>query len=228
MNKKITITNTRNYDFYPPTPASKAIPDWYKEMLEYKDGIKEASDNGTSSTIKKCMPVYDAMTAGYILYTQVDIHVKQVDGFPYYNWPSENAIEFHDEMQADKHPVANGGPFPKWINPYIIKTEPGYSCLFLPPMHHPNKLFTIFPGVVDTDSYTSNVHFPFTLNDPKFKGIIPAGTPMVQVIPFKRDSFKLEFGGEKEIKESFLVYNKIRSKYFNKYKTMFWHRKEYK
>lgn len=228
MSKKIIITNTRSYDFYPPTPALKAIPNWYKEMLEYRDGIKEVYDNGTSATIKKCIPVFDSMTAGYILYTQTDVYVKEVEGFPYYNWASESAIEFHDAIQANKHPVANGNPFPKWISPYGIKTEPGYSCLFLPPMHNPNKWFTVLPGIVDTDSYTNNIHFPFTLNDSKFTGTIPAGTPMVQVIPFKRDLFKLEFGGEKELKENFLVQSKILSKYFNKYKTMFWHRKEYK
>jgi hypothetical protein len=228
MSKKIILTNNRNYDFYPPTPASKNIPDWYKEMLEYREGIKEAHNDGTSATIKKCMPVFDAMTAGYILYTQADVYVKQDGNFPYYSWSSEGAIQFHDAIQADKHPVATGNPFPKWISPYGIKTEPGYSCLFLPPMHNPNKWFTVLPGIVDTDSYTQIVHFPFTLNDPKFEGLIPAGTPMVQVIPFKRDSFELKLGGKKELEEMKLVQSKLVSKFFNRYKTMFWHRKEYK
>jgi hypothetical protein len=31
----------------------------------------------TPHTIKKCIPVFDAITAGYILYTQVDIQVSQ-------------------------------------------------------------------------------------------------------------------------------------------------------
>jgi len=228
MSKKIIITNTRDYDFYPPTPASKNIPQWYKEMLEYENNKKGVIDVSGTSTIKKCLPIWDAMTAGYILYTQTDVWITQVDGHPYYNWSSEGAIKFHSLSQADKHPVSNGNPYPKWISPYGIKTESGYSCLFLPPMHNPNKWFTVFPGVVDTDSYTNNVHFPFTLNDSKFEGLIPAGTPMVQVIPFKRESFKLSFGGKKELKEMELVQKQLISKYFNRYKNMFWHRKEYK
>jgi hypothetical protein len=228
MIKKIVITNNRDYDFYPPTPASKNIPNWYKEMLEYADNKKEATGETGSSTIKKCLPIWDAMTAGYILYTQTDIWVKQVDGSPYYSWSSENAIGFHSLNQADKHPVSNGNPFPKWMSPYSVKTELGYSCLFLPPLHNSNKWFTVFPGIVDTDGYINNVHFPFTLNNVKYEGLIPAGTPMVQIIPFKRDSFKLEFGGEKELKDAYLVEKKLFTKYFNRYKIMFWHKKEYK
>ncbi len=228
MNKKIIITNTRDYDFYPPKPAIKNIPDWYKEMAEYKEDKKNVIGNEVTSTIKKCMPVFDAMTAGYILFTQTDVWVNENNGFPYYNWSSGDGIQFHDPAQADKHPVANGNPFPKWINPYGIKTEPGYSCLFLSPMHQDNSIFRIFPGIVDTDTYSNLVHFPFVLNDPKFQGLIPAGTPMVQVIPFKRDSFKMQNGNEKEVKSMKLIQNKLQSKYFNRYKSMFWHRKEYK
>jgi hypothetical protein len=228
MSKKIIITNTREYDFFPPTPAIKCIPDWYKKMDEYKNNKKEINDQGGNSTIKKCIPVWDALTAGYIFYTQVDVYVKEINESPYYTWANEGVIDFHDPIQADKHPTANGNPFPKWISPYGIKTEPGYSCLFIQPMHRENKFFTIMPGIVDTDVYTNNVHFPFTLNDVKFEGLIPAGTPMVQIIPFKRDSFELKFGGAKELKDMRLVQGRLLSKYFNRYKTMFWHRKEYK
>lgn len=227
MSKKIIITNTREYDFYPPKTAIKDIPEWYKDMAEYKEGKKDIVGATTNATIKKCMPVFDAMTAGYILYTQVDVWVNEANGFPYYSWANGNTIEFHDPAQADKHPVANGSPFPKWINPYGIKTPPGYSCLFLPPMHR-DSIFKIFPGIVDTDTYTNLVHFPFTLNDPKFQGLIPAGTPMVQVIPFKRDSFKMVNGGTDEIKDMQLIQTRLTSKFFNRYKSMFWHRKEYK
>jgi hypothetical protein len=95
MSKKIIITNTRDYDFYPPTPASKNIPQWYKEMLEYENNKKGVIDVSGTSTIKKCLPIWDAMTAGYILYTQTDVWITQVDGHPYYNWSSEGAIKFH-------------------------------------------------------------------------------------------------------------------------------------
>lgn len=228
--KEIIFTNTYGFDFFPPKPAIKNIPEWYKNMEEYLGNKKEIWQDTTTipGTIKKCMPVFDAMTAGYILFTQVDVQVSQKDGAPYFNWASQNAIDFHAQEQALLHPVNNGAPFPKWMNSYTIQTPQGYSSLLVQPMHNDNKIFTILPGIVDTDSYFSPVNFPFVLNDLSWTGIIPAGTPMVQVIPFKRDSWEHKIGGEKEIKDSIRTFNKVKTKFFNSYKYNFWNRKEFK
>jgi hypothetical protein len=58
--------------------------------------------------------------------------------------------------------------------------------------------------------------------------MIPAGTPMVQVIPFKRDTWKMKIGGEKELKENAKIVSRLDTSFFNKYKTYFWSRKEYR
>ena len=228
MSKLIKFTNIRGLNFNPPISAMKSIPEWYKLMDEYIGGKKEAIDTSASATIKKCMPVFDAMTAGYLLFTPVDVYVKQSEDGPYYSWASQDVISFHPIEQADKHPAKNNFPYPKWVNSYGVKTAPGYSTLFIQPMHHPNTIFTILPGVVDTDTYFAPVNFPFVLNDTSFEGLIPAGTPMAQVVPFKRDSFKMEIGNEKDIKDIGNVVAQLATKWFNKYKSMFWHRKEYK
>lgn len=230
MNKEITFTNMLGLDFFPPQPAIKQVPDWYKNISEYwaEEGKKILEPGVTPATIKKCIPVFDAMTAGYILFTQVEVQVRQQDGIPFYNWAAQDAISFHPIEQADLHPKANGFSFPKWVNPYAIKTPPGYSVLFVPPMHNPNNIFTILPGFVDTDTYKAPVNFPFVLDDPKWEGIIPAGTPMAQVIPIKRESWKHKIGSSKEIKEASLISSKLSTLFFNSYKRQFWSRKEYK
>jgi hypothetical protein len=75
-----------------PQPSIKDIPDWYTNTQEYflkgneptieiENGIKSID-----STIKKCVPVYDAMTAGYIIYSFTDIHITQIDEKPHYQW----------------------------------------------------------------------------------------------------------------------------------------------
>lgn len=112
------------------------------------------------------------------------------------------------------------------MNPWAIKTPKGYSVLFVQPFHR-ESVFTILPGIVDTDSYTIPVNFPFVINDSNFEGTIPMGTPIAQVIPFKRDSWKMEFGSEIERNEQVNVTTKIRTKFFDKYKSMFWNKKEY-
>jgi hypothetical protein len=227
--KEITFTNRYGFDFFSPQPATKVLPEWYKKQSEYTAGEKKPTESGsTPSTVKKCMPVFDALTSGYILFTPVDVYVSKKDDMPYYQWSGQDAISFHPLAQADNHPAKNGFAYPKWMNPWAIKTPKGYSTLFIPPMHNPNNMFTVLEGVVDTDTYTDPVNFPFVLKDPSWEGMIPAGTPMVQVIPFKRDAWKMKIGGEKEIKENMKLVGKLQTLFFNRYKTYFWSRKEYK
>lgn len=226
----IWFTNTANIpEEYSPKPASKFIPNWYKNLDSYISGEKKPIGNGTTTaTAKRCMPVFDAITAGYIIVSPADVFVSQRDEQPYFEWSNFGLIQFHPKEQAPEHPNQNGlEAYPKWINHWAIKTPKGYSTLFVQPFHR-ESVFTILPGVVDTDSYISAVNFPFVLNDPKFEGIIPAGTPIAQVIPFKRDSWEMEFGGEKEIIEQSKVTIKLQTKFFDRYKTMFRSSKEYK
>lgn len=228
---KITFTDVIGIpEAYKPVPASQVIPEWYKKLDTYIGKEKQPSGDGkTLATIKKCMPVFDAITSGYILFTYADVWISQQEGQPYYEWPSLGPIQFHPIHQAPTHPNRGGHniSYPKWINPWSIKTEPGYSTMFVQPFHR-ESIFTILPGVVDTDKYTAPVNFPFALNDARYKGIIPAGTPMAQVIPIKRDSWKMEFGSEKELERQNKTALLLRSKFFDSYKTLFRQNKEYK
>jgi hypothetical protein len=229
MSKEIIFTNIYGLDFFPPKPAVKDVPSWYLKTSEYtsEHGRKILNPLATPHTIKKCVPVFDAITAGYILYTQVDVQVSQQDGLPFYNWASQDAISFHPIIQAPLHPAKNEAPYPKWNNSYAITTPPGYSVLFTAPMHR-DSVFTILDGIVDNDTYKSPVNFPFVLNDVKWEGIIPAGTPMAQVIPFKRESWKHKIGSDKERIEQDKINAKLKTLFFNSYKKQFWKSKSYR
>jgi hypothetical protein len=229
MSKIITFTNMSGADEqYFPKPSENILPEWYKKTESYIGKKKKPSGDGnTTGTVKRCMPVFDALTAGYIITSPADVYVSQRDGQPWFEWISMGLISFHPVEQAELHPGKNGYPYPKWNNPWGIKTAPGYSCLFVQPFHRESK-FTILPGMVDTDTYTSPVNFPFVMNDPQWEGLIPAGTPIAQVIPFKRDSFKMELGDQTDIQESQRITNKLRTRFFDSYKNQFWHKKSYK
>lgn len=232
MSNKIIFTKTfQNVsDVYAPKPSSDFLPDWYKKTSSYMDEKKDVTHNskgGQNGTIKKCIPVFDALTAGYTIPTYTDLYIKKgIDGNVLYHTSNDINIESHPIIQAPYHPFMNQQPYPKFINPWGIKTPPGYSCLFIPPVHGGNKYFKIAEGIVDTDTYDATVNFPFVLNDINFEGLIPAGTPMVQVIPIKRDSWKAEFSDNLDsINER---RNILFSRFFDVYKNTFWHKKEYK
>jgi hypothetical protein len=228
-HKNITFTTENLVDsIYHPQPASKMLPDWYKKMPSYLEGGKAPSKGygGTNGTIKKCIPVFDAMTAGYIIVTNTDLHIKSEDGAPYYRWPSGDGVAFHPLEQAKHHPLADGFAFPKWINSWSVETPKGYSSFFLQPMHRESP-FIALAGIIDTDTYTPPGNIIFTLANKNFEGLIPAGTPIVQVIPFKRDSWKMSLGGEENLKKKWRDNALLRSRFHEGYKTFFWTKKEY-
>jgi hypothetical protein len=173
------------------------------------------------------MPVFDAITSGYIITLPADVYVSIKDGQQFFEWSSLGLVAFHPIEQAPEHPARKPHAYPKWMNPWSIKTPKGYSTLFVQPMHR-ESVFTILSGIVDTDMYTAPVNFPFVINDPNFEGMITKGTPIAQVIPFKRDSWIIKIGNEKDIKNQKAVGQQLLTKFFDKYKTMFWSKKEYK
>ena len=225
---KITFSNTSGIDIEKPQPASKFMPDWYKNMESYIGKDRKPNGSGiTNATIKRCMPVFDAITAGYIITSPADVYVSIKESGQYFEWSALGLIEFHPIEQAPEHPDRKPHAYPKWMNPWAIKTPKGYSTLFIQPMHR-ESVFTILPGIVDTDTYTASVNFPMVINDPNFEGLIPKGTPIAQVIPFKRENWQMKIGSEKELKEQHSITQKLQTKFFDRYKSMFWTKKEYR
>ena len=227
-------------DYFPPQPAFKTVPEWYKKTSVYIGDTKtpKLSADGkvsTFSTIKKCMPVFDMISSGYILFTPTDVWVTQekteIETItqPFYTWPAWEVLNFHPIEQAPNLPYNSGHTlkYPKWINNWSIKTSPGCSVMIISPTYR-DSIFTILPGVVDTDKYFNNINFPFVLNDINFEGLIPAGTPMAQVIPFKRESFEMEIGDDQQFIDAFNHRKNILEVFYNGYKSKFRQDKTYK
>ncbi len=87
------------------------------------------------------------------------------------------------------------------------------------------------PGIVDTDTFESEVNFPFVCNGdkyPRLKTTIEQGTPYVQVIPFKRESWKMkiEIQGKKDKISTRLFWPGF--KIIHVYKNKWWNKKSWK
>lgn len=225
---KIIFTNVMGVEIENPQPSSKILPEWYQKTDSYMNQKKATNGKGvTNATIKKCMPVFDAITAGYIITSPADVFVTIKDNEQYFEWSSLDLIGFHPLWQNPLHPDKNEHAYPKWHNPWAIKTPKGYSTLFTQPMHR-DSLFTVLPGIVDTDTYTSPVNIPFVIKDRNFEGLIPKGTPIVQIIPFKRETWEMKLGSKKEFDEHVHKTQLLLTRFFDRYKSMFWSRKDYK
>jgi hypothetical protein len=227
FNIKVTFcaTDKNMLDVWPhPKPASRFIPEEYKKLQRFKDS------NLHSPTVKTCMPFLDSLTAGYIMPFDQDYLVDPVeDDFSVTPANREqDDFGYHNQTQLpEEWKKTTGNNAGKFHNKWLIKTPPGYSCLFVKPMNRLEPRFEIIAGIVDTDTYINTINFPFILHKRDEQFIIKKGEPMVQIIPFRRESYKMWSGFYLEKLHSKTL-NFLSSKWSDKYKTFFWKKKAYK
>jgi hypothetical protein len=224
---KIKFTNafaSVDLSKYQPVPSSQNLPEWYQNTEPYVNKDKDFL------TIKRCIPVLDAMSTGYLILLPCDILVQRNNGIPRLTVHGDSDPRFeplsHQLEQAPNYPNSKIYPFLKWMNPWGIETPSGYSSMFITPTHR-DLPFRILEGVVDTDKFIEPVNFPFLLDD-KFIGIIKAGTPIAQVVPFKRDTFTAVFGDSIDIDLMRSNSNKMLAYKNSGYKKLFWKKKDYR
>ena len=51
---------------------------------------------------------------------------------------------------------------------------------------------SVHPGIVDTDTYAAEIHFPFFATAEDGIYTLEKGAPLVQVIPFRRENMAIE------------------------------------
>lgn len=217
-NKKIKFTSwLPELDIPRPVPASKLVPNWYRKLPGAAEKVE---------TVKKCVPVLDALTSGYMITLPVDVHFNEETKRFWHDSPLDinsdhfaiqtQGVEIGDEFDTQPH---------KWINNWLIQTPKGYSCLFVHPLNRMDLPFRSFTGVVDTDRHPIIINFPFVMKK-NFSGVIPAGTPIIQIIPFKRDKWSSEVIDDKPWKQHPEAHE-VENPPFNWYKRKWWTRKVY-
>jgi len=225
------LCHKEDYGVLPePFPARKLMPDWFK-VLSPKINKENRFKN---STIKRCAPFLDAMNVGWIIPLGADIEFTTNDDASHVNYKWQfyrTMVENHGKVQisTDDEPNPNDPKPPmKFLNYWAIKVPKGYSVLFLPPLNRPDPRFTCIAGLVDCDGYFEFINFPFFFNEPNFVGILPAGTPLVQCIPFKRDALFRDYevrAFTKEEDEELEFTRRQRSIHESHYRDYVWSRK---
>lgn len=176
-----------------PYPARKLIPSWYKSLAPRKENRLERS------TIKRCAPFLDAMTAGWIIPLAADVEFfKREDGghqsgSKFY----KPMVEMHTASQVAGHPSLNNSFAWKWINHWFIKIPKDTKALFVPPLNRSVDLpFECVTGAVDCEYMGHGdmevINFPFFFKQSNYVGTIKQGTPMVQMIIIPRDSLEIK------------------------------------
>ena len=179
----------------PPISSKFVLPEWYKKLhfKNNKNNLWRNPDGTSNLTMKGCIPVFDVLTSGYTITLPCDIYVNNNPEYvSRFMWEvSWDAIGIHDKFQYGNMTIPDGfeeHPY-KWNTKWNIKTPKGYSLLFFHPQYRFDLPFITLSGIVDTDKYDLPLNLPFLIKE-GFEGMIPKGTPIAQIIPIKRDSWK--------------------------------------
>lgn len=186
--KKLPAGNEQDIDWNniaKPYPGKKGMPDWLIEQeAQYDDG---------GITIKKCQPFLDGLTVGYIIPFPDDTIITLEGKYDFsISGPGGRFLSAHGAAQYNKT-WWKDKIVVKFANPWIIKTDSGYSSYIFHPNGHNIKPYYSIPAVVDTDKYYQGISIPFVLNEFRIGAQIEIkkGTPMAQVLPFKRESCEM-------------------------------------
>ncbi len=230
FKKKAILRYESAIEVYPDiiTPAKKHIPKWYKKIPQWENNKIFEMNRGFGTTIKHCMPFLDSLTSGYMIVLPNDLYVKNNNGSPWITW---NIAEYGPNLRenvADLNLVPTGHhalEFTWQIG--VANTVPvGYSMLFTHPLNRHDLPFTTLSGIVDGGFFMyPDGAIPFFIKE-GFEGIIPQGTPIMQLIPFRQEKWK-----HKKTKGLLVKSKKHQSMstalIHSWYKKTFWTRKEY-
>ena len=182
-----------------PVPISRSMPQWYKEADRFaKKPNGEywiGPDKGKIPTWKACPAILDILTTGYSLVTPCDIEFF-LDGAGQIDVKIEDAMykDFatrRTPMPQFRHPEGYYNYHFAWMPDWAVKVPDGYSVLYVAPFNRYDLPIMTVSGIIDNDKVNLPGSFPFFVQK-GWTGVLPAGTPYAQLLPFLREDWKSE------------------------------------
>jgi hypothetical protein len=241
---------TKNSDSV-PSPTQSVIPQWYKDADrfakmpngEYYKAPKDicpfpkegtTDDYGKIPTWKACPAILDAFLTGYVLKTPCDIEFfknsQEIIDVKISDPKYKDFVTKRPPMPMFEHPKGFYQHHFAWYPDWEVSLPEGYSALFMTPINRFDLPFLNTYGIIDSDKVSIPGTFPFFVVEGG-EGLIPAGTPYMQILPFKRENWKQEIHIQQE-KE---IYDKMveNMKFYRQpdggiYKNKVWSKRDYK
>jgi hypothetical protein len=234
-----------------PSPTQSVVPQWYKDadtFVKTQDGeyvkapkevcpfAKEGTidDYGKIPTWKACPAMLDAFLTGYVFRTPCDLtFFKNSQGIIDVKVESEQYRDFctsRPPMAQFEHPQGYYKNHFAWFADWGLELPEGYSAIFMTPMNRFDLPFLNTTGIIDSDKVHLLGSFPFFIIE-GWEGLIPAGTPYLQVLPFKREDWEHEI---RILDSSEMYTNMVNNANFYRqpdggvYKSKIWSRRKYK
>jgi hypothetical protein len=182
----------------PPISAFACIPDWYKQLPRYVNNSDKPIKSLGRKDLKTCVPFRDAMITGYMILLPADIEVcidinGDVDIFhnPQLTFKiveKRGLLTQQNQGFGMPNPIGTVPIMFAWSALYGIGTNKSDSVLVTHPLNRNDLPFITTSGIIDSGYNNKAGNIPFFIKE-GFKGVIPKGTPIAQVIPFKRENW---------------------------------------
>jgi hypothetical protein len=183
-----------------PSPTIKTIPEWYRKADRFainphtNEPWVDPRDGGKVPTWKACPAIFDIMGTGYVYKTPCDIEVSDVNGKIKVKVLNQQMQDFVAERPAMPQFVPPQGYHEDhfaWWSDWAVKVPDGYSVLYTQPFNRFELPFLTTSGIIDNDKVNLPGTMPFFIVK-GYTGVIPAGTPYAQMLPFKRENWSSE------------------------------------
>jgi hypothetical protein len=166
--------------------SAKTLPEWFKTIDKKNGSIRSCSGTLDFLQLGITVPMWTNayFTPNLNLGAQWEVLLDQISyAEPFNNEP----FPFHAVGRCPMTDVRGieRSAFPKLVNPWCFMTAPGWSSIVLPPLFEPSKDWQTVPSIVHTDFY-HNLNLVLNITA-ESAFTIKAGTPMMQIIPFKRN-----------------------------------------
>lgn len=203
MKNKIKFVSNRSWlsleSQSRPGPIIKELPDWYKDADRFAlmpNGEPWIGpDGGKMVTWKACPALYDIMGTGYVYKTPCDIEFfKSESGVVTARVLDPQYVDFihhRSPLPQFEHPLGYQQSHFAWWADWAVELPKGYSAMYIHPVNRFDLPFLTTGGIVDNDKVNLPGTMPFFIHE-GWTGILPAGTPYAQIIPFKREDWVSE------------------------------------
>jgi hypothetical protein len=221
------FTGKEYLDLGAPVPMKNIIPEWYKKAeTRYSD-----EQGNWHAGVKKCMPVLDSLVSGYALTTPFDIFITRSEsGDIQMSWSGPDSLSYFvgerpkELGQTMPRPAGHDPNHMVWSGFWGFKAPRGWSILVTHPLNRFDLPFTTTSGIIDSDKFSASGNLPFFIKE-GFTGMIPAGTPIAQLIPIKRSNWKMII--DKGMRDLEILQGTVVRDPETPYKRTMWQRKDY-
>jgi len=194
-------------------PSRSKTPEWFKDIPQGEASLKRCYGVADYLRTGYVVPMWATLDvrmplnkldkrwearfdipASHLFTAEIATDLSEQDNNYYFSYESLMRNQFPIHQTGSECPVAKQknreSSYLKLPSPWVVRTAPGWSSLFLPTLWEPNDDYEVLGAVVHTDYYpNANCVINIKTNRPLR---IEEGTIMQHIIPFKRDASILE------------------------------------